>query len=94
MAIQNGQITRPQVERLFTDFTKSFGTEISKKIDGILQDLTKNNSTRHNNSIEVVGDNESTESKYKMYHYDGRFWQVPKNFDFPAKTKRKRAWEF
>ena len=36
MAIQNGQITRLQVEKLFTDFTKSFGTEISNKIDGIL----------------------------------------------------------
>ena len=29
-----------------------------------------------------------------MHNYDGKFWQVPKNFDFPAKTKQKRAWEF
>ena len=28
-----------------------------------------------------------------MYCYDGRFYQVPKNFCFPTSTKRKRAWE-
>ena len=30
---------------------------------------------------------------YKLYHWDGCFWQVPKGFMFPSDYKRKRAWE-
>lgn len=34
-----------------------------------------------------------TSSIYKLFNWDGHFWQVPKGFMFPSDCKRKRAWE-
>ena len=31
------------------------------------------------------------QSAYKLYHWDGRFWQVPKGFMFPSDCRRKHA---
>ena len=44
---------------------------------------------RSNNDSSNVSNN--SQSRYKMYSYDGKFWDVPQGFTFPEKMTRKKG---
>ena len=97
IALENGQVTRPAVEKLFQEFGEKFGTEVSTKIDSVLRSVVAQN---HQNSVPVEDrgyENEDTNHEmtggYPLFNYDGKFMQVPQNFSLPTKVKRKKAWE-
>jgi hypothetical protein len=41
-----------------------------------------------------IGKSTMVRDGFKLWSYDGKFWMAPQGFQLPAKTKRKRAWEF
>ncbi len=99
VAETNGQITRPAVERMFDEFGTRFGTHISKKIDDVLRSVVQiSEPGAHGDNRDAInaeiGESTMVRDGFKLWSYDGKFWMVPQGFQLPAKTKRKRAWEF
>ena len=97
LAMENGTLTRPAVERLFQDFGRQFETHISKKIDTVIRTVVQPPAIQES-EVEVVRQGNSPHDprdngNYPLYFYDGQHWQVPFDFALPTKTKRKQAWE-
>ena len=97
IAIENGTLTRPAVERLFDSFGKQFETHISAKIDSVLRSVVQPPEVTAE-QVEVVQqethlNRDSDSGKYPLFYYDGQFWQVPRGFKLPTKVKRKQGWE-
>ena len=97
IALENGQVTRPAVEKLFEEFGEKFGTEVSAKIDSVLRSVVAQNPQNsvpvHEGEHDFDDINSEMTGGYPLFNYDGKFMQVPQNFSLPTKVKRKKAWE-
>ena len=96
-ALSNGNITYHSMtsildnhRRKMEDALSSQNRLIDEKISAFLSSANR----------APIGTNNSTSpppppvlSRYKLFNWDGHFWQVPKGFMFPSDCKRKRAWE-
>ena len=96
-AIQNGNITYSSLKDLlneqkqqYTSDLHDYTTNVNTKINELI------NAVQNNRTINEIHTSETSATSIvnrEMFCYDGRFFQVPKNFSFPNSTKRKRAWE-
>jgi hypothetical protein len=97
IAEENGQLTRPAVEKLFEDFGRRFENKVTEKIDQVLRSVVQEQQPGTNTETNRVGVIEESDEMgvggFQLWNYDGKFWQVPKDFALPGRTKRKRAWE-
>ena len=88
-AAESGHLTQSGVEALLKMYNEEIGKSLVSKIDTLLNKL--GHDVRSNNDSSNVSNN--SQNRYKMYSYDGKFWDVPQGFAFPEKVTRKKAWE-
>ena len=96
VAEENGQITRPLVLKMFGDFQTTVESSISSKIEALLEAIDNRSTFGKNRNIESHASKESdfsANSGYDLWSYEGKFWNVPKDFDLPKKVQRRRGWE-
>ena len=94
IAEENGQLTRPAVEKLFEEFGTRFENKVTEKIDQVLRSVVQQPSSTENVRVDIIEESdEMGVGGFQLWSYDGKFWQVPKDFALPGRTKRKRAWE-
>jgi hypothetical protein len=91
IAQSNGQLSRSSIESLFETFQKRLDDRVNDKIDELLTYL-KNNGTGTTANADNMLPAQST-SAGSLFAYDGKFWMVPKDFEFPRGATRRRAWE-
>ena len=98
-AIQNGHLTYGAVKSIlnkqqdeFKLHMQSHTNEIHKQLKEMIASLRTPNNQNSSASNET-SHSSHTVIQNSIYGWGGKFYQVPSNFSFPKKTKRKRAWE-
>ena len=85
------------VEKLFKNLSDEIQNKIDDKIDSALVSIPTNNSNlqdyEQKNSLNLVtGASKKDDVNLQLFSYNGRFWYVPQDFEFPSNVKRKIAW--
>ena len=97
-ARQNGNLTYSAMKEMLevqnrecTLQMQEYTTNVNTRITELLSALqTGSNIQQH---LQAPSTAATSNHQGNLYSFDGRFFQVPKNFALPAKTKRRRAWE-
>ena len=93
-ARESGQITPDMIEKMFKDFETNLLTKVNVKLDeqqSQLIALTKSSaSTVSSLSSTGVETGAPSTMNSTVHHYDGKFHDVPKNFQFPNSPSVKK----
>ena len=81
----------------FKNLADEIQNKINDKIDSDLASISTNNSIlrdyeRSNSLNLVIGASNEDDVNFQLFLYNGRFWYVPQDFEFPSNVERKRAW--
>ena len=93
MAVSQGQMTRPAIENILDQFGSKIQHDVVQEVKELLKTIRPESQQNNANNIEGHLSNDILGGGFQLYSYQGRFWQVPEDFDFPDGTKRRRAWE-
>ena len=102
-AMQNGNITHSSVSKILRTHQKEMSdkmqyqlSHIDRKLSALIATL---NSQSNNNQTPFIMPNNnhvqqnSTTIQRTLHYWDGKYWHVPKNFDFPKACTLRRAFE-
>jgi hypothetical protein len=100
-ALEQGHMTGERLERIMQDYQHELLTAVSARLEefqlvapGVqandLQDQAEDN------DFGMMGgelDNDVQDTQERIYQYDGRYWHVPKDFEFPEGAKLDTGWQ-
>ena len=88
-SLENGQMTETRLTALLDTFQNGIKTQI----DGLKAQRMSNTNEGETAPV-VMRESEQTVDGivYAVFAYNGQFYDVPENFDFPLETKRRTAW--
>ena len=102
-AIENGMLTGERLKEMFQSFHGEILQAIDSKIvllgTALPQDDPQDGDSAERDNIfvesltEEVGETSSRNVTHRLYTYEGKMWQVPKNFTFPTNTKLLTGWQ-
>jgi len=103
-ALNNGTLTFSNFSNMLKEQRELINAEllnqkedIDKKLDSLLSSLTG----RHSGFIEIENNNTQANTAFntedmirRNFHFwNGKYWHVPQDWEFPEKCLRKRGWE-
>ena len=86
-AIENGQITRHQIVDILDEFRNGIRDDVRQQIE-LIQGVPGLVRQPGRNGAGV----DANRGRGTLYTYNGRFWDVPQTFAFPASMKRDVGW--
>jgi hypothetical protein len=86
-AIENGLITRHQIVNILDEFRNGIRDNVRQQID-LIQGVPGLVRQPGRNAAGV----DANRGQGTLYTYNGRFWDVPQAFAFPASVKRDDGW--
>jgi hypothetical protein len=105
-ALTNGHLTHQSVKNILHQHQQEVNqslsqttTEINDKMDHLINAMKGNGMNRIENEITNNNLNENSilipqnNIMRNLHQWDGKFWHVPKCFQFPKDARRKKAWE-
>ena len=101
IAADNGNVTRASVEEIFATQFSSFKDTIENGIkESVRETMAESGLVIPQNRIQIQrkeNRNDITSNindSFTLFNYNGRFYHVPEDFNFPEKVKRNRGWMF
>ena len=101
--LENGILTGKRLKAMFESFHGEILEAInSKKLllgTAVLQDVQDSDSVEKNDNIfvqsltEEVNETIARTQTHRLFTYEGKMWQVPKNFTFPTNEKLLTGWQ-
>ena len=101
-AIENGMLTGERLKEMFQSFHGEILQAIDSKIvllgTALPQDPQDGDSAESDNIFvesltEEIGETAARNVTHRLYTYEGKMWQVPKNFTFPTNAKLLTGWQ-
>lgn len=97
--IQSGNVSGSRLAEMLAEDRKQAREELTTQLQGVvatIAGMTNHNNApapqppAHNHATEQIG-GLSTSPQGTLFHYDGKYWGVPKNFAFPKPVSLEKA---